>query len=95
MKKFGEDPDGDKILNEFRAKLKAGEVKYAMLAYVNQKDEMFMYGDAHSFVVIVGNMLMSSLHETLHHEEAEYEARQETGGLDLLQGFMPDDQTRS
>lgn len=92
MIKFGEDPGGQKVLDEFRKKLDADEVQYAMLAYVDKATgEMFMFGDGHSVTVIVSNIVMNAVHNHLHEEEQNYQARKTMSGHEGLEGFIPDD----
>ena len=87
MHKIGNTEDPEQFLETLKEKFKDDKLKAAMVAYVDEDDNMFMFGDSHSISIIVTNLIFTALHERLHDTEKRYEQRQAFG----MEGFIPDD----
>jgi hypothetical protein len=81
----------EKALDELKRLMKEDKLSAAMIMYVDDDNNMFMYGDAHSIAMLVTNLTFVALHEHLHQAESEFQQREKTGGFDILKGFQPDD----
>lgn len=76
----------DEVLADLSAKIKDEKVKFGMIAYVDEDNNLVIYGDGHSIATIVTNIVFGSLHEHLHQAEEKFDQLQEFG----IAGFIPD-----